>query len=103
MVQTDRFVFSPRTIQRAAQASLFLPGALCLGLRGVRGLFHSHTPSSAAAAIATAARLVALRIKRRTAVLAQVWSVSCRFVMTASSVFFAPQGYTTGFKDHVPT
>lgn len=62
---------SPRTIQRAAQASLFLPGALCLGLRGVRGLFHFHTPSSAAAAIATAARLVARRISLRTAVLAQ--------------------------------
>lgn len=36
------------------------------------GLFHSHTPSKAAAAIATAARLVALRISLRTAVLAHV-------------------------------
>lgn len=45
---------------------------------------HSHTPSSVAAAIATAARLVALRISLRTAVLAHV---SFSFCMSPSSLF----------------
>lgn len=39
----------------------------------------------------------------RTAARAHSSSVSCRFVMAASSVFFALKGYSTGFKDHVPT
>lgn len=45
---------------------------------------HSHTPSSVAAAIATAARLVALRISRRSAVVAQVWSSFSGVVMALS-------------------
>lgn len=63
-----------------------------------RGLFHFHSPSSCAAAMATAARLAARRISLRTAALAHVSSVSCRFVMTPSSVFFAPQGYSNELK-----
>lgn len=52
--------------------------------RALLRLFHSHTPSSVAAAIATAARLVALRISLRTAVLAHV---SFSFCMSPSSFF----------------
>ena len=48
------------------------------------GLFHFHTPSSVAAAIATAARRVALRISLRTAVLAHVWSSFSGVVMALS-------------------
>lgn len=44
------------------------------------GLFHFHSPSSCAAAMATAARLAARRISLRTAALAQV---SCSFCIAS--------------------
>lgn len=60
------------------------------------GAFHSHTPSSLAAAIATAARLVALRISRRTAVLAHV---SCiKSSLTSLSMRSLSQAPKRGFK-----
>lgn len=63
-------------------------GVACGGL-------HSHTPSSVAAAIATAARLVALRISRRTAVLAHV---SCiKSSLTSLSMRSLSQAPKRGF------
>lgn len=51
---------------------------------------HSHTPSKAAAAIATAARLAARRISLRTAVLAHVWSSFSGVVMALSFDLLSP-------------
>lgn len=79
MVQTDRSVSSPRDNfaqrslrQQAPFSSLKACHQAVASLQRTRGLFHSTAPSSVAAPIATAARLVALRISRRSAVLAHV-------------------------------
>lgn len=72
------FAAQPSRPTTAAYSSLkpCTPGAW---LGETCGPFHS-TPSSRTAASATAARLVALRISRRTAVLAQV---SCSFCIAS--------------------
>lgn len=60
-------MFHPQAIPAvvsSACALASLPGRLFCH-RDACGLFHSHTPGSVAAAIATAARLVALRISLR--------------------------------------
>ena len=90
MTATDAFQGGARGLfLSAAVAQLAEHGSstsVVAGSTPVGRSSHSHTPSNAAAAIATAARLVARRISRRTAVLAQVWS-SFSFGMSPVSFF----------------
>lgn len=97
--------YSPSTPNDAAATALSrLPSSLkrLICSAQVLGLLHSQPPSSQY--MTSAARSKQVRKSDCMAVVAHA-SIGdeCVFGMSSSSVFFAPKGYTTGFKDHVPT
>lgn len=62
-------------------------------------LFCSRRSSSARRSKSAAVSAYSLAKKRLSAAAAHVWCLV--FAMPSLSVFFAPKGYSTGFKNHV--